>query len=223
MEFPQPPTWREALEARAVHPGAVAIWGGTDVMVEMNFARTRPEALLDLTCVDELSRWSAEDGWLRIGAGVSYTCVIDELGASLPGLAMASRTVGSPQIRNRGTVGGNLGSASPAGDALPPLDASGAEVELASVTSTVRASTVAWSTSGRGSCSTAGRTRRRRQRSARTPRRSRSGRTTCRDGLRGIGEPPTISSTPAIVAALRAATGRPLTRVPVRPDDMVGL
>ena len=42
-------------------------------------------------------------------------------------------------------------------------------------------------------------------------------------GLRGIGEPPTISSTPAVVAALRAATGRALTRVPVRPDEMVGL
>ena len=54
-------------------------------MVELNFARKRPEALLDLTRVDELSRWSAEDGWLRIGAGVSYTRVIDELGASLAG------------------------------------------------------------------------------------------------------------------------------------------
>ena len=53
--------------------------------------------------------------------------------AVLPGLAMASRTVGSPQIRNRGTIGGNLGSSSPAGDALPPLYAGGAEVELASV------------------------------------------------------------------------------------------
>ena len=133
MEFLQPPTWREALEARAAHPDALPIWGGTDVMVELNFARDRPEAMLDLTRVDELSRWSAEDGWFRIGAGVSYTRAIGELGGSLPGLAMASRTVGSPQIRNRGTIGGNLGSSSPAGDALPPLYAGGAEVELASV------------------------------------------------------------------------------------------
>jgi CO/xanthine dehydrogenase FAD-binding subunit len=132
MEFLQPPTWREALHARAAHPEALPIWGGTDVMVELNFARTRPEALLDLTRVDELSRWSADDGGFRIGAGVSYTRVIAELGAELPGLAMASRTVGSPQIRNRGTIGGNLGSSSPAGDALPPLFASSAEVELAS-------------------------------------------------------------------------------------------
>ena len=133
MEFLQPPTWREALEARAAHPDALPIWGGTDVMVELNFARKRPPALLDLTRVDELSRWSAEDGWFRIGAGVSYTRVIAELGRELPGLAMASRTVGSPQIRNRGTIGGNLGSSSPAGDALPPLYAGGAEVELSSV------------------------------------------------------------------------------------------
>src|SRR5690349_2964489 len=133
MEFLQPPTWREALEARAAHPDALPIWGGTDVMVELNFARKRPPALLDLSRVDVLSRWAVEDGGIRIGAGVSYTRIIDELGERLPGLSMASRTVGSPQIRNRGTVGGNLGSASPAGDALPPLFAAGAQVELASV------------------------------------------------------------------------------------------
>jgi len=133
MEFLQPPGWREALEARVEHPDALPIWGGTDVMVEMNFARKRPEALLDLTRVSELACWEAVDGWVRIGAGVSYTRVIHELGDVLPGLAMASRTVGSPQIRNRGTIGGNLGSSSPAGDALPPLFAAGAEVEVESM------------------------------------------------------------------------------------------
>jgi CO/xanthine dehydrogenase FAD-binding subunit len=133
MEFLQPSKWREALEARAGHPDALPIWGGTDVMVELNFGRERPPALLDLTRVAELARWKAEDGWVRIGAGVSYTRAIAELGSALPGLAMASRTVGSPQIRNRGTIGGNLGSSSPAGDALPPLFAGGARVELASV------------------------------------------------------------------------------------------
>ncbi|HEX6020843.1 MAG TPA: FAD binding domain-containing protein [Solirubrobacter sp.] len=138
MEFVQPSKWREALEARAEHPDALPIWGGTDVMVELNFARKRPGTLLDLTRVEELSRWDADDGHLRIGAGVTYTRAIAELGSQLPGLAMASRTVGSPQIRNRGTIGGNLGSSSPAGDALPPLYASGAEVELASVRGTRR-------------------------------------------------------------------------------------
>jgi CO/xanthine dehydrogenase FAD-binding subunit len=133
MEFVQPTKWREALEARAEDPDALPIWGGTDVMVELNFDRARPPALLDLTRVPELAAWERDDGWVRIGAGVSYTRIIRELGDALPGLAMASRTVGSPQIRNRGTVVGNLGSSSPAGDALPPLYASGAEVEVESV------------------------------------------------------------------------------------------
>jgi CO/xanthine dehydrogenase FAD-binding subunit len=102
-------------------------------MVELNFGRSRPEVLLDLTRVGELTEWHEADGWIRVGAGVSYARAIGELGAALPGLAIASRTVGSPQIRNRGTIGGNLGSSSPAGDALPPLYAAGAIVELASV------------------------------------------------------------------------------------------
>jgi len=123
---------------KAAHPDALPIAGGTDVMVEINFDRHRPAAFLDLTRVAELSEWGPEDGMLRIGAGVTYTRLIDELGDRIPGLAMASRTVGSPQIRNRGTVGGNLGSASPAGDAHPALLASRAIVELASVGGTRR-------------------------------------------------------------------------------------
>jgi CO/xanthine dehydrogenase FAD-binding subunit len=138
VEFFQPESWQEALETRAAHQGAVPIFGGTDVMVDLNFDRERPEAIVDLTKVPEIQEWSQEDGRLRIGAGVTYTRIIAELGSRLPGLAMASRTVGSPQIRNRGTVGGNLGTASPAGDALPPLYASDAEVELASTGGTRR-------------------------------------------------------------------------------------
>lgn len=132
MEFLSVSSWPEALQAKAAHPGACPIAGGTDVMVELNFNRRRPPALLDLTRVSELKDWSAQDGSVRLGAGVTYTRVIDELGSLLPGLAIASRTVGSPQIRNRGTIGGNLGSASPAGDAHPPLLASRAVVEVAS-------------------------------------------------------------------------------------------
>lgn len=132
MEFLQPLDWREALEAKAAYPDAVPIFGGTDVMVEINFARSRPQAMLDLTRIPEIREWGEENGRLRVGAGVTYTRITAELGNKLSGLAMASRTVGSPQIRNRGTVGGNLGTASPAGDGLPPLYASDAEVEVAS-------------------------------------------------------------------------------------------
>jgi CO/xanthine dehydrogenase FAD-binding subunit len=133
VDFIAPPTWTDALAAKAERPEAVPIAGGTDVMVDVNFGRLRPAALLDLTRVAELAEWARVDGRIRLGAGVPYARVIDELAAELPGLAAASRTVGSPQIRNRGTVGGNLGSASPAGDAHPPLLATGATVEVASV------------------------------------------------------------------------------------------
>lgn len=138
MEFYSPDTWQEALEIKAEHPGARPIAGGTDIMVELNFDHDRPAAVMDLTRVPELQEWGPENGRLRVGAGVSYARIIDELGDRLPGLAMASRTVGSPQIRNRGTVGGNLGTASPAGDGLPPLYASDAEVEVASTSGTRR-------------------------------------------------------------------------------------
>jgi CO/xanthine dehydrogenase FAD-binding subunit len=138
MELLRPGDWQEALEARAAHPGALPLHGGTDVMVDLNFGRERPEAILDLTRVSELDEWEERDGTLRVGAGVTYARAIAELGDRLPGLAGASRTVGSPQIRNRGTIGGNLGSSSPAGDALPPLYASDAEVELASTRGTRR-------------------------------------------------------------------------------------
>jgi CO/xanthine dehydrogenase FAD-binding subunit len=133
MEFLQPSTWSEALQMKSEHPDAMPIAGGTDVMVEINLDRHRPASIIDLTRVGELTEWGMEGELLRIGAGVTYARIISELGDRLPGLAMASRTVGSPQIRNRGTVGGNLGSSSPAGDAHPPLLASGAAVELASV------------------------------------------------------------------------------------------
>ena len=136
MEFLQPASWAEALAAKAAHPEALPIAGGTDVMVELNFDARRPAALLDLNRVTELAEWAQDNGRIRLGAGVTYTRVIDELGGPLPGLAMASRTVGSPQIRNRGTVGGNLGAASPAGDSHPPLLATGAEIEVASVRGT---------------------------------------------------------------------------------------
>ena len=132
MEFLQPLTWADALAVKAGRPDAVPLAGGTDVMVELNFDRSRPAALLDLTRVDDLTEWANDGDHVRLGAGVSYTRVINEMGHLLPGLAKASRTVGSPQIRNRGTVGGNLGAASPAGDAHPPLLAADAVIEVES-------------------------------------------------------------------------------------------
>jgi CO/xanthine dehydrogenase FAD-binding subunit len=133
MDVLTPRSLDEALGLKAERPDAVPIEGGTDVMVELNFDRARPSALLNLNEVTELKGWSRENGTLRMGASLTYTEAMEApLRDELPALAEASRTVGSPQIRNRGTLGGNLGTASPAGDALPPLLVEGAEVELAS-------------------------------------------------------------------------------------------
>jgi len=134
MDVLTPRSLDEALRLRAEHPSALPIEGGTDVMVDLNFDRRRPDALLNLNEVAELKGWSRENGCVRLGAGLTYTeAMRAELAELLPALTEASRTVGSPQIRNRGTIGGNLGTASPAGDALPPLLISGGELELASV------------------------------------------------------------------------------------------
>ena len=133
MEFLRPTTWADALQAKAERPGAVPIAGGTDLMVGLNFGEKPPEALLDLTHIPVLAEWDRSDGEVRLGAAVPYARIIAELAAEMPALAIASRTVGSPQIRNRATVAGNLGTASPAGDAHPPLLATGANVEAESV------------------------------------------------------------------------------------------
>jgi CO/xanthine dehydrogenase FAD-binding subunit len=136
VEVLQPTTLASALAAKAEHPDALPLAGGTDVMVELNFDRRRPERILDLTRIPQLASWERVDGRIRLGAAVTYTTIVEELAAPLPALAIAARTVGSPPIRNRGTIGGNLGSASPAGDCHPPLLAVRARVEVASVRGT---------------------------------------------------------------------------------------
>jgi CO/xanthine dehydrogenase FAD-binding subunit len=122
MDVLTPTSLDEALALKAERPDAVPIEGGTDVMVELNFDRARPEAILNLNEVRELKGWSRENGTLRLRAGLTYTEALESpLRDELPALAEASRTVGSPQIRNRGTIGGNLGTSSAGGDPLPPL------------------------------------------------------------------------------------------------------
>jgi CO/xanthine dehydrogenase FAD-binding subunit len=124
-----PRTLEEALELRAAHPEAVPIAGGTDLMVEMNFGKIRPEAFLDVSRLAELHEWRSEDGRVFLGSGVTYTRIMLEL-PQLRALGEASRGVGSPQIRNRGTLGGNLGTGSPAGESIPVLAAHDAEIGL---------------------------------------------------------------------------------------------
>jgi CO/xanthine dehydrogenase FAD-binding subunit len=134
VEVLSPGTLEEALRLKAERPEAVPIQGGTDVRVELNFDRARPEALLNLNEVGQLRGWSRDNGTIWLGAGLTYTEAMEPpLSELLPALAEAARTVGGPQIRNRGTIGGNLGTASPAGDALPPLLIGGAEVKIVSL------------------------------------------------------------------------------------------
>ncbi len=134
MDVHSPRSLAEALALKAEIPDARFVQGGTDVLVELNFDRSRPAALINLNEVPELRGYGLEGDTVVLGAGLTYAeAMAAPLAGTFPALAQASRTVGSPQIRNRGTIGGNLGTSSPAGDALPPLHIGDAEVCVASV------------------------------------------------------------------------------------------
>ena len=141
MRIHLPRTLDEALEIKATDPEAVPLAGGTDLMVLLNFDRLRPAAMLEVSRLPELRAWRRENGTVFLGAGVTYSHIVSSLTEFKP-LVEASRTVGSPQIRNRATIGGNLGTASPAGDALPVLAAYDAEIVLIKAGGTTR--TLPW-------------------------------------------------------------------------------
>jgi CO/xanthine dehydrogenase FAD-binding subunit len=128
----------DALAALDSDPALTVLAGGTDLMVELNYGRRRPIDVLSLRRLAGLRDWHVERtvagaDEVVLGAAVTYTMLLgDELAGLLPSLAQAARTVGSPQIRNTGTIGGNLITGSPAGDTLPVLVALEATVELAS-------------------------------------------------------------------------------------------
>lgn len=132
MTITRPATLEGAIGALADQPDAHVLAGGTDLVVEVNLGHRRPEGVVALRRVEELRGHRAHGATLELGALVTYTAMEHDLAELAPGLAMAARTVGSPQIRNAGTVGGNIGTASPAGDTLPWLVALDAEVVLAS-------------------------------------------------------------------------------------------
>jgi CO/xanthine dehydrogenase FAD-binding subunit len=131
MSIARPHDLAGALEALAAEPTAELLAGGTDLMVQVNGGHRDPEAIVSLRRVAELRRWEREGGELYLGAGMTYTMIQADLTAVAPSLSSAARTVGSPQIRNAGTLGGNVATASPAGDTLPPLAALDAEIVIA--------------------------------------------------------------------------------------------
>jgi CO/xanthine dehydrogenase FAD-binding subunit len=126
-----PPTLDDVVAELAAHPDSQLLAGGTDFMVEVNHGVRRPTRVVSLHRVAELTEWHRDGDSVVIGAGVTYAQLVrPELATLVPSLAQAARTVGSPQIRNAGTIGGNLATASPAGDTLPPLAALDATVDL---------------------------------------------------------------------------------------------
>lgn len=133
MRFEQPASLGEALAALEREPGAVILAGGTDLLVRFQKERRFPDALLDITRIPELQTIQAEDGWVRVGAAV--TCAQIERSAQLrfacPLLQAAAGEIGSPQIRSKATVGGNIAHASPAADFMPVLTALDAQAEIA--------------------------------------------------------------------------------------------
>lgn len=137
MKFDRPATLERALEMMDSGGGATPLAGGTDLMVGINFGRERPEHVVSIRHLSELRELKLGPR-IRCGAGVTYTRLLAELGESTPGLSQAARTVGSPQIRNAGTLGGNLATCSPAGDTLPVLAALDAEVHLVSRSGGIR-------------------------------------------------------------------------------------
>jgi CO/xanthine dehydrogenase FAD-binding subunit len=131
MSVSTPRSLDEAVNLLASDPSATLLAGGTDLMVEVNLHGRRPAAVVSLARVPELSLWRIDDERVVIGSGVPYSAMESgPLADVLPALAEAARTVGSPQIRAAGTLGGNLGTCSPAGDGLPVLAALDASIDL---------------------------------------------------------------------------------------------
>lgn len=113
---------------------AKIIAGGTDLVIALNNKKISPKVLIDISKIEELKNIKEIDGKIIIGAAVSFTKLMEYIKGNnnLKGLYDAARSVGSPQIRNKGTIGGNIGHSSPAADSTPPLIALGARIKLAS-------------------------------------------------------------------------------------------
>ena len=123
----------EACAVLAENPATTVLAGGTDLMVQANRGMHSMDSVLDLSRIPELKEWTLDDSEIVLGAGISYTDLAEpQIATVVPALAQAARTVGSPQIRNAGTLGGNLATASPAGDTIPVLVAMDAVLQLKS-------------------------------------------------------------------------------------------
>jgi CO/xanthine dehydrogenase FAD-binding subunit len=125
VKYIRPRDLADAVRIYRTTPGCRPLAGGTDfmVMLHAHTLRPEPEAVLDLWSLAELKGVRRGGDMLEIGAAESYTGMLAsrDVQQQLPALAAAARTIGAAQIQNRGTLGGNLANASPAGDTLPVL------------------------------------------------------------------------------------------------------
>ncbi len=135
MEFKTPHTLQEAYELRDRYQSYKVLAGGTDLYVLINGGLIKPEGVISLWGLQELSHIKDSGDYIYVGSLVTHTNIVnsDTIRINLPALAEASSTIGARQIQNRGTIGGNIMNASPAGDTLPPLMAYDAEIEVSSV------------------------------------------------------------------------------------------
>ncbi|OGT96561.1 MAG: hypothetical protein A3I79_06755 [Gemmatimonadetes bacterium RIFCSPLOWO2_02_FULL_71_11] len=135
LELLEPKTLGTALKLLRTKGPLMPLAGCTDVYVSLNFGTLPATRFLDLSRLSPLRRIREHDDVLSIGALATYTDVIRSrlVHSRLPMLVAAAREIGGLQIQTRGTIGGNVANASPAGDALPVLAAAEAVVVLASV------------------------------------------------------------------------------------------
>ena len=134
MEFLIATTSEEVCTLLAEDPARKILAGGTDFMVEVNFRHREATGVIAIDRVPELRQWRHDGDSVLIGSCVTYREIErGPLSTLVPALAQSARTIGSPQIRNAGTIGGNLGTASPAGDMIPVLLALNATVTIRSI------------------------------------------------------------------------------------------
>ncbi|GAA1526769.1 FAD binding domain-containing protein [Streptomyces albidochromogenes] len=127
-----PASLDEAVAALTAMPAAVPVAGGTDLMASVNSGQLRPAALVGLGRISEIRGWQYQDGNALLGAGLTHARMgRPDFAALIPALAAAARAAGPPQIRNAGTLGGNIVTAAPTGDTLPVLAAMEATLVIA--------------------------------------------------------------------------------------------
>ncbi|MER6916583.1 FAD binding domain-containing protein [Streptomyces sp. NPDC000594] len=127
-----PTSLDEAVAALTAMPAAVPIAGGTDLMAAVNRGQLRPAGLVGLGRISEIRGWRYQDGHALLGAGLTHARMgRPDFAALIPALAASARAAGPPQIRNAGTLGGNIASSAPTGDTLPVLAALEADLVIA--------------------------------------------------------------------------------------------